>query len=175
MPRKNGFTLIELMIVLSIIAILSAIAIPGFSHSIRKQQSELAISQLQRSLSLARQTAISQRVSVVVCPSFNGTQCSGDGSSWTAGGIVFVDLNDNKLYEPSSEIGGFLRRIHPLDNDNQLSSNAEYISFNSYGMLNSSPQTFVYCDSSDQSNYNRSLIVSTQGRVRVTRSANCGN
>lgn len=178
MLRINGFTLVELIITLSIIAILSAIAIPSFSHSARKQQSELAISQLQHSLSLARQTAISQRASVVVCPSFNGTQCSGDGGSWTAGGIVFVDLNGNKLYEPNEEMNGFLERIYPINssnrrNSNQLRSNADYISFNSYGMLNSSAQTFTYCASDERTSYDKSLTVSTQGRAALKRTADC--
>ena len=184
MLRINGFTLVELMISLSIMAILSAIAIPSFNHSTRKQQSELAISQLQRSLSLARQTAISQKVSVVVCPSFNGTQCSGDGNDWRAGGIVFIDLNGNKRYEPSEEVSGFLERIYPLNrgsrnnnsnNGNQLRSNADYISFNSYGMLNSAAQTFTYCDSSAQTSYNKSMTISTQGRMAIKRTANCNS
>ena len=46
MPRSRGFTLIELMIAVAIVAILAAIAIPSYSEYIRRSRITEAISAL---------------------------------------------------------------------------------------------------------------------------------
>ncbi|MGA0569294.1 type IV pilin protein [Variovorax sp. VNK109] len=46
MQRKNGFTLIEMMIVVSIVSILAAIAIPAYSDYIRRSKISEAVAEL---------------------------------------------------------------------------------------------------------------------------------
>lgn len=173
MKQQKGFTLVEILITTSILGILLSVAIPTFSYTKQKITADNVILQLQSSLNLARQTAISQKRSVVVCPSFNGRQCSGDGSSWSAGGIVFIDTDGDKQYNQVTELRGFLKRILPLRGENDLRSNQDYVSFSSYGMLNSSPQTFSYCDSGNNANIGRSLRISLQGRVSINDTSSC--
>jgi type IV pilus assembly protein PilE len=45
--REHGFTLIELMVVVAIVAILAAIAIPSFADQMRKSRRAEAVSSLQ--------------------------------------------------------------------------------------------------------------------------------
>src|SRR5205085_9299411 len=47
-PRRNGFSLVELMIVISIIGILVAIGIPAWQASVRSANEAAAITHLQR-------------------------------------------------------------------------------------------------------------------------------
>lgn len=60
--RQAGFTLIELMITLVVIAILAAIALPSYESWVRKQKIRLAQSDLV-ALSLAMENAFQQRLS----------------------------------------------------------------------------------------------------------------
>jgi prepilin-type N-terminal cleavage/methylation domain-containing protein len=64
--RKSGFTLLELMIVVSIIAVMSAIAIPNFTTGAPKFRLWSATDDIVKHLMLARMSAISQNRDVVV-------------------------------------------------------------------------------------------------------------
>ncbi|MFH2044212.1 MAG: GspH/FimT family pseudopilin [Pseudomonadota bacterium] len=95
MQKKAGFSLVELMIVLAIIAILSAIITPNIINWLRGQGLKTAISELQGNLQLAKLGAIRQNQSCAV--TFN----TGSGSysipcankrvllSSYSGGVVF--------------------------------------------------------------------------------------
>ncbi len=63
---KGGFTLLELMIVVSIIAVMSAIAIPNFTNWAPKFRLWSATDDIAKHLMLARMSAISQNRNVVV-------------------------------------------------------------------------------------------------------------
>ena len=60
MQNKKGFSLIELMIVIAIIAILSAITVPNLISWYRNQGLKNAVVELQSNLHLAKMTAIRQ-------------------------------------------------------------------------------------------------------------------
>jgi|WetSurMetagenome_2_1015567.scaffolds.fasta_scaffold959996_1 prepilin-type N-terminal cleavage/methylation domain-containing protein len=64
--RKGGFTLLEVMIVVSIIAVMSAIAIPNFTNWAPKFRLSSATDDIVKHLMLARMSAISQNRDVVV-------------------------------------------------------------------------------------------------------------
>ena len=64
--KKNGFTLIELMIVVSIIAVSTAIAVPTFVSWAPKFRLNSGADNLEKNLMLARISAISQNSNVIV-------------------------------------------------------------------------------------------------------------
>ena len=88
-PAK-GLTLIELMITISILAILLALAVPSFQSMIASSSLTTTTNDLVNTLAQARSNAIRRGGRVTVCKSANGTQCATTGN-WEQGWIVFND------------------------------------------------------------------------------------
>ena len=79
--RNQGFTLIELIITLSILGIVVAIAIPVVDETIARSRREALKDEVERILHNARAQAIIQRRTVEVCGTGDGKNCS---ANWAA-------------------------------------------------------------------------------------------
>ena len=75
--RAQGFTLVEMLVVIALVAILSAIAVPGFRDLLQNQRLASATSDFVAALSHARSEAIRRSQNVTVSP-----QGQGWGSGW---------------------------------------------------------------------------------------------
>jgi type IV fimbrial biogenesis protein FimT len=85
-----GFSLIELMVTISIAALLMAIAAPSFRDlSIRNRLSTYT-NDLISSINIARSEAVKRGVPVSICSSNDQETCSG---TWSDGWIVFVNAD----------------------------------------------------------------------------------
>jgi type IV fimbrial biogenesis protein FimT len=86
-----GFTLIELMMTLSIAAVLLAIGVPSMRDLIRDARLSSQADLLVRSINAARMEAIKQRSNFKVCPAAtpnSATACSVLATDWTNGWIL---------------------------------------------------------------------------------------
>ena len=86
----RGFTLIELMLGLTILAILLALAVPSFRQFTRSNAATSANNDLVTSLQLARSEALKRNRPVTVCASADGEEC-GESSDWNSGRIAITD------------------------------------------------------------------------------------
>jgi len=90
----RGFTLFELVVVMGIVAVLMAIAIPSYKFVTNSNRIASEVNGLLGDLQFARSEAIKEGQSVSVCVSTSGTGCTG-GTAWQNGWIVFSDANGN--------------------------------------------------------------------------------
>lgn len=97
---SGGFTLIELMVAVAVLAILSAIAIPQMTRMITMARVSGTMNEYIAGVNLARAEAVSRGVRVTICAAASTTSCRTSGTDWTVGGwIVFVDdgLNPGQI------------------------------------------------------------------------------
>jgi type IV fimbrial biogenesis protein FimT len=101
-PSEHGFTLLELMVTVSIVAILGALAAPNFQTMIQANRTRTVASELMATLNLARSEAARRGQPVSVCRSSNGSSCASSGTGWDSGWIAFV--NEDGLSEGTSAL-----------------------------------------------------------------------
>ena len=85
--RERGFTLMELLVAVSIAAMLFAIGVPMFRNASLGARLSAAANNLLASVQLARSEAIKRNVRVTLCTSSDGATCAASGG-WEQGWIV---------------------------------------------------------------------------------------
>ncbi len=93
-----GFTLLEMMIVLSIIGLLAAIAIPSFVHARQTSQSKACINNLRQIDAAKQQWALDMRRPTNAVPQFS------DVSSYLRGPVVCPTAGDGATFDASYEL-----------------------------------------------------------------------
>ena len=88
--RITGFTLFELLIAMTIGAIIVVVGVPSFRGTLDNQRMTSATNELVMSLNLAKSEAIKRVTYVSVCRTDNGASCS-DDAGWNDGWIVFAN------------------------------------------------------------------------------------
>lgn len=89
MKMQSGFTLVELMIVIVVLAIILTLGVPSFRSIIQNNRATTAANDLVAALQTARSEALKLRADVTVCPSAGGAACAAAGSrDWSVGWII---------------------------------------------------------------------------------------
>jgi type IV fimbrial biogenesis protein FimT len=163
-----GFTIIELMMTIMVLAILAAIALPDLSALIKNNRLETALGEVQYGLTYARSEAVTRTQNITVCPTTDGANCN--GANWQDGLLVFVDANPPAgTVSSTSEIlkhvqfGASGLRIQDLGN--------RFLSFNPSGRAMNG-DTLTFCDTRTGA-YGRQLQLFVVGRTESTRQIDC--
>lgn len=174
---SRGFSLVEVMVVVAIVAILASVAIPSFSVMMQKNRLSSAASALQVSLGLARSEAIKRGVDSVVTVAANTT-----AGTWANGWTVFVDKTGtaNNGVAPTADTTGAtaVTRIEIVAAPTAPVSVSQtgtlnYFSFNGQGRVvtvagGPGNRSFWFFDGTSEK---YCLVIDTSGRIRTERVA----
>lgn len=150
--------MIELAIALVILAILIALAAPGFTQALRSNRITAQTTEFLDSLALARSAAVTGRHNVVICASVDGNACSND-NNWATGWIVRDSATNTLL-----SIGA------ALSNNSTLIGSVGTVTFDGYGGA-SADASFTLRPSECIGTEQRTISTALSGLVSVERSA----
>ncbi len=123
---KNGFSLIELIVTLAIVAIVMMIGVPNFNSAIQNSRLTTTANELVTAFHLARSESVKRNQNVVV---------SAINDNWQDGYRVFVDLSKATATAKNTfDEGDFL-----IKESSQLalpvtSDNGAFVTYNSLGI-----------------------------------------
>ncbi len=160
---SRGFTLIEMLVVLTIVVILLAIGVPNMTNLFQTNRLATTTNELVGALSLARSEAIRRGVRVVLL-SDSGTR------DWTSGWKMFVDLDGDGTQdagEDSIRVGTATAAATIV-----ASTGLVAIAFDSFGRA--AGGLFAVCDSENVTTggHARAVVVNAAGRIRVSGDRN---
>lgn len=188
MSKQRGLTLVELMIVLSIAAILVTLAAPSLTAFTKSSAITSGVNSFMADLRFARSEAIRLGGKVIMCRSNApesatpacGTGTGPGGNGWVSGWIIFHDLDDSGTRTTGDVV---LRVQSPITTINSIvelgSSSSTKFRLTATGRLTTvaSATTITFGGNPDFSNdQQRVLCVSLGGRARIagTGTASCG-
>jgi type IV fimbrial biogenesis protein FimT len=169
-----GFTVTELVMVMTIIGILAAVGVPSFKYVTVSNRISAEINGLLGDMQFARSQAIKQGLTVTVCSSSNSTSptptCNA-GTVWNTGWIVFLDSNNNQQVDNGEQV---IRVQPPFNGTDTLNSSAGYAAA-TYNRLGYAPTStggtinIALHDSTNTAAWTRCLAITASGSVSTEK------
>ncbi|SEJ23685.1 GspH/FimT family pseudopilin [Nitrosomonas eutropha] len=161
---SKGFTMVELMITISIASILLAVAVPSYQSLMRESRLTAQANELMTALHYARSEAVKRGGRITICKSSDGATCN-DGS-WQDGWLVFSDAGTAGAVDSDDEI----LRVFPKLSGGITVNGFGFGNWISY-LPNGRSQTgrFELCNQAS----GRDVVVNNSGRPRVVKDSPC--
>ncbi len=165
----NGFTFIELMIVMTMAAVMAAIALPNLSQFIANNRLKSQMYSMLESINIARNEAVKRKVKTVMCRTTNFTACGGSTRTWTTGWIVYAKGETAIPYNSATDT--IVGIGNAADDTVTVMSNGEgdnYLVYKPDGTLDEDGEVvYAICDDRGESD-GKKISVALVGRASIT-------
>ena len=171
--KECGFTLIELIVTITILAIIVSIALPSYHSFMERQEHSQMLALVRNSTHLAKNLAVTHHQQIVICASENLNTCS--NNQWDKGMLIFTDQNNNKTLDPNEMIHQKLKTNLKYGNlkwDGGVANPNTLTFMGDTGLPRGSQGSFHYCSLKTAQNNTR-YVVNQMGHVRAEVSNKC--
>ncbi|WP_130802336.1 GspH/FimT family pseudopilin [Acinetobacter ihumii] len=169
-----GFSLVEMSVVMTIIAIITSLALPSYHRYMASQEAKQVPQTLTLHIQKAKQESLLYRQNIILCATSTFDECNSD---WSNGYMLFIDQNKNRSYDRDEQILSSMTM--PLKygaltwrgaGTNQRMRSSMLVFEGSVGLPIASNGTFRYCSSY---NHHQNLVLSRMGQSRVEQPNAC--
>ncbi len=171
--KEEGVSLIELMVVVSVLALGLGLGIPAFNDMTSNNRMSTSVNDLITSVHAARGEAITRQAPVILCPATTaGTDCQ-PGGDLRDGWLVFVDSDDDASLDTDEAI---VQRHGPINSGARLeltafpTARAGRIAFSAAGTLRIAESTtdIQICDARGDRDTGRGVAAGRWIRIQPT-------
>ncbi len=163
----SGFTLIELMVTLTIAGILMAWAAPSYTTFVKNNRLTTQANDMMADLALARSEAIKRATNITVCKSTDGVTCNA-GAGWDDGWIV-VNTASGQVFRAHEALTGQNTIVGTANAAPGLTNQMVYTRTGMSGL--GGPEEFRICDDRGAAR-GRLIRVAITGRAQIAIDAN---
>lgn len=180
MPKislSHGFTLVEMMVVITISAILVSMGVPMMRNLIERNAVAGHVNSFVGAVNLARSEAMKRGIPVVVCRSANAETdkptCVSSGAGWESGWIVFADRDaDSQMDHASTDSDVLLRVQGTITDSGGIQQNAfRKLVFRPTGLMSSGASQLTFNSRSLTADQQRRVCITVSGRTRLINNA----
>ncbi len=172
--REQGFTLVELMAVVAVLAVLLTIGAPTFVDTIKNSRMRAETYAIRATLANARSEAMARRMPVVVCETSNSTSCATNTTSWNTAHLAFADADNDGVVDTGEDIFQLKEHNAPglvVTFRDPGGSAASSVRFSSRGDSLNRNGNFTLCDDRGATEAS-AVILNNAGAVRFATDTN---
>lgn len=164
--KYTGFTLLEILIILSIVSIVSGFGLPSINNVLTANKISQQVNQLVGTLAYSRSEAIKRQQRITLCQSIDNIKCDKSGD-WSHGWILFIDTNRNRVVDEDEKL---LHENKPMSqlhiNFNGSGGRDGYVVYKSDGSAFPNG-SFIICHPGNK-DAAKALIIKHNGRLRTS-------
>ena len=177
---SRGFTIIELMVTVGVVAIMLSVAVPSISSMVKGNRLSTQINMVMADIHLARSESVKRGVRVIICrsasPNITTPACSGAAQDWSTGYLMFTGEDGNNTYQAGTDT--LIRRGQPAQDGVDLHTSSTWnnnLEINPSGTLNEGGTAIMaVCDDRDEA-YGKQITIPLSGipRMKSSNIADC--
>jgi type IV fimbrial biogenesis protein FimT len=172
--HRLGFTFIEVMVSLGVLAVLAALATPSFSEMVHQYQINTIRDELIASIQWARTEAIRQGTPIILIRHTACEASTANNDTWRCGWQAVVDSNRNSVANDTEDVSQ--TTALPAGYSVEHTGQGKQLIVNRWGQITPLAHRFTIIKTAEGTSgaSTKTICISSGGRVRSLSGASCG-
>lgn len=167
----SGFTIVELMVVVALIAVLAGLAAPSFTDLFRRYRVDAARETFSASVILAREEALRLGTPVVISRLTGCGVVLANNQDWSCGWNVFADLNGDNTMNGAEAATQQVQLPVGITVRKGNNNTPQFITINRFGQVTQVNQRFEFFPTGMTATAGQLVCFTAGTRLRTVRNA----